>query len=257
MDSVKKDRELLRAKRASKFLLVLAASGLVAFGVIHKSVISMPELLPTTIEITFEQIAEAKEEPEALPEPLPQPTEPTPQEEPPEDKVLTAEESEEKIEIPKIEEPKKEVPPPPEPVKPIAKPEKKPVVKPKPGAKPPVEKKAEAKAQEAVKAPVLAPADNSAVTRPKISALLVGLVERYKRYPKAARRAAMEGVAIVEFVVNKEGTVISARIVKPTEKTPLDKAAQDLIQKIIGKSFNIENPGLTIRIPIRYQLTED
>lgn len=266
MEGVKKDRELLKAKRLSKVFLLLAGVGLIGLGLAHHSMISIPQTAPKVIEITFEQVALAKEEPPLEPETEPEKTE-DPIEEPVEEKILSSELSEEKIDLPEekpLPEVKQPEPAPELPKKSEVKPKEKPVKKPKPKLKPEEKKVSPQKVSEAAKetgAPAAAPSpapagDPGTSAKPKLTSLLLGVVEKYKRYPKAARRAGLEGVAVVEFAINAQGTVTSAQVVKLTDKTSLDKAAQDLAQKIVGTAFHLPNPGLTVRVPIRYQLTD-
>lgn len=97
-------------------------------------------------------------------------------------------------------------------------------------------------------------AAEQAVKKKNITAMLVSLVEKHKRYPKAARRAGMEGVVLVEFSVDPSGKVTGASVIKKSGKGPLDSASQDLSDRIIGAAFNVPNAGMKIQVPIRYSL---
>lgn len=97
-------------------------------------------------------------------------------------------------------------------------------------------------------------AAEQAVKKKSITAMLVSLVEKHKRYPKAARRAGMEGVVLVEFSVDPSGKVTGASVIKKSGKGPLDSASQDLSDRIIGTAFNVPNAGMKIQVPIRYSL---
>ena len=230
----------------------------------------LPAQQPRTIELSFAQIQEIQPEetPEVLPEPLPQPV----IEEP---KKLLTDESEFKVEPEKVVEEKlpeseaEPVPPPPVPVE-QPKPKKVEPEKPKPKAaekprpvkkvkEPKVEKKdpAPQKASESTEgkaASVGHAAAEQAVKKKSITAMLVSLVEKHKRYPKAARRAGMEGVVLVEFSVDPSGKVTGASVIKKSGKGPLDSASQDLSDRIIGTAFNVPNAGMKIQVPIRYSL---
>ena len=270
----RKDNELLNAKRLSKAALAAFACAFAWAGCTLKTDAPLPAQQPRTIELSFAQIQEIQPEetpevlPEVLPEPLPQPV----IEEP---KKLLTDESEFKVEPEKVVEEKlpeseaEPVPPPPVPVE-QPKPKKVEPEKPKPKAaekprpvkkvkEPKVEKKdpAPQKASESTEgkaASVGHAAAEQAVKKKSITAMLVSLVEKHKRYPKAARRAGMEGVVLVEFSVDPSGKVTGASVIKKSGKGPLDSASQDLSDRIIGTAFNVPNAGMKIQVPIRYSL---
>lgn len=266
----RKDNELLNAKRLSKAALAAFACAFAWAGCTLKTDAPLPAQQPRTIELSFAQIQEIQPEetPEVLPEPLPQPV----IEEP---KKLLTDESEFKVEPEKVVEEKlpeseaEPVPPPPVPVE-QPKPKKVEPEKPKPKAaekprpvkkvkEPRVEKKdpAPQKASESTEgkaASVGHAAAEQAVKKKSITAMLVSLVEKHKRYPKAARRAGMEGVVLVEFSVDPSGKVTGASVIKKSGKGPLDSASQDLSDRIIGTAFNVPNAGMKIQVPIRYSL---
>lgn len=140
------------------------------------------------------------------------------------------------------------------------KPKPKAVEKPKP-VKKPKETKAEKgepalqKASESAEAKAAShAAAEQAPKRKSITAMLVSLVEKHKRYPKAARRAGMECVVLVEFTVDSSGKVTGASVIKKSGKGPLDSASQELSNRIIGTAFNVPNAGMKIQVPIRYSL---
>lgn len=265
----RKDNELLKAKRLSKAALAAFACAFAWAGCTLKTDAPLPAQQPRTIELSFAQIQEIQPEetPEVLPEPLPQPV----IEEP---KKLLTDESEFKVEPEKVVEeklPESEADPVPSPV-PVEQPKPKKAEpekpKPKPAEKPKLVKKPkEPKAEKKTPAPQKASestegkassvghaAAEQAAKRKSITAMLVSLVEKHKRYPKAARRASMEGVVLVEFSVDPSGKVTGASIIKKSGKGPLDSASQDLSNRIIGTAFNVPNSGMKIQVPIRYSL---
>lgn len=265
----RKDNELLKAKRLSKAALATFACAFAWAGCTLKTDAPLPAQQPRTIELSFAQIQEIQPEetPEVLPEPLPQPV----IEEP---KKLLTDESEFKVEPEKVVEeklPESEADPVPSPV-PVEQPKPKKAEpekpKPKPAEKPKLVKKPkEPKAEKKTPAPQKASestegkassvghaAAEQAAKRKSITAMLVSLVEKHKRYPKAARRAGMEGVVLVEFSVDPSGKVTGASIIKKSGKGPLDSASQDLSNRIIGTAFNVPNSGMKIQVPIRYSL---
>ena len=224
----RKDNELLNAKRLSKAALAAFACAFAWAGCTLKTDAPLPAQQPRTIELSFAQIQEIQPEetPEVLPEPLPQPV----IEEP---KKLLTDESEFKVEPEKVVEEK------------LPESEAKPV--------PPAPQKASA-STEGKAASVGHAAAEQADKKKSITAMLVSLVEKHKRYPKAARRAGMEGVVLVEFSVDPSGKVTGASVIKKSGKGPLDSASQDLSDRIIGTAFNVPNAGMKIQVLIRYSL---
>lgn len=266
----RKDNELLKAKRLSKAALAAFACVCTWAGCTLKT--NAPQIVhqPRIIELSFSQIQDIQPEeaPEVRPEPQPQPVIKEP-------KKLLTDESEFKVEPEKVVEEKlpeseaKPVPPAPVPAeqsKPKkAEPEKpkpKALEKPKPAKKPkePKAEKGEPALQKAsesaeAKAPVAAhAAAEQTVKKKSITAMLVSLVEKHKRYPKAARRAGIEGVVLVEFTVDSSGKVTGASVIKKSGKGSLDSASQELSNRIIGTAFNVPNAGMKIQVPIRYSL---
>lgn len=260
----RKDNELLKAKRLSKAALAAFACAFAWAGCTIKTDAPQPAQQPRTIELSFAQIQDIQ--PEETPEPQPQPV----IEEP---KKLLTDESEFKVEPERVVEEKlpeseaKPVPPAPVPAE-QSKPKKAEPEKPKPKAleKPkPVKKLKEPKAEKGE--PALQKASESAeakatsqaaaeqvAKRKSITAMLVSLVEKHKRYPKAARRAGMQGVVLTEFTVDASGKVTGASVIKKSGKGPLDSASQELSNRIIGTAFNVPNAGMKIQVPIRYSL---
>ena len=264
----RKDNELLKAKRLSKAALAAFACAFAWAACTIKTDAPQPAQQPRTIELSFAQIQDIQPEetPEVRPEPQLQPV----IEEP---KKLLTDESEFKVEPERVVEEKlpeseaKPVPPAPVPAE-QSKPKKADPEKPKPKAlekpkpaKKPKEPKAEKgdpalqKASESAEAKAASQAAAEQVAKRKsITAMLVSLVEKHKRYPKAARRAGMEGVVLVEFTVDSSGKVTGASVIKKSGNGPLDSASQELSNRIIGTAFNVPNAGMKIQVPIRYSL---
>jgi len=260
----RKDNELLKAKRLSKAALAAFACAFAWAGCTIKTDAPQPAQQPRTIELSFAQIQDIQPEetPEVRPEPQPQPV----IEEP---KKLLTDESEFKVEPERVVEEKlpeseaKPVPPAPVPAE-QSKPKKAEPEKPKPKAleKPkPVKKLKEPKAEKGE--PALQKASESAEAKAASQAAaeqvakrksITAMLEKHKRYPKAARRAGMEGVVLVEFTVDSSGKVTGASVIKKSGNGPLDLASQELSNRIIGTAFNVPNAGMKIQVPIRYSL---
>lgn len=98
---------------------------------------------------------------------------------------------------------------------------------------------------------------NSAALKNKIAANIVYQMERYKKYPKQARRISAEGIAKVTFSVNAAGVVSSADISDSSGYYILDSAALQAAEKIIGsKVVNNEsyNKLLQVTVPVDFYL---
>lgn len=243
----REDKNVRKAKRIAKVLVLLALGFIFWLIRGHKDETVVPVQPMQLIELSFEQFVP------------PQPT-PEPQ---PEEKRLLAEDSDLKT----APEPEPKPEPKPEPVRkpePISEPVKPPEpVKPKKAVKkeisktvkkavsqePPTQSASAAKTQGNEKA-------NELKTRNTIASMLVALVEKRKRYPKAARRAAMEGVTEVLFTVDKTGKITAASVSKASGKGPLDRECESLAARLVGTELGVLNPGLKLTVPIRFTLSD-
>lgn len=98
---------------------------------------------------------------------------------------------------------------------------------------------------------------NSAALKNEIAVNIVYQMERYKKYPKQARRISAEGIAKVTFSVNAAGVVSSADISDSSGYSILDNAALQAAEKIIGsKVVNNEsyNNLLQVTVPVDFYL---
>ncbi|WP_251569464.1 energy transducer TonB [Parasutterella muris] len=243
----REDKNVCKAKRIAKVLVLLALGFIFWLIRGHKDETVVPVQPMQLIELSFEQFVP------------PQPT-PEPQ---PEEKRLLAEDSDLKT----APEPEPKPEPKPEPVRkpePISEPVKPPEpVKPKKAVKkeisktvkkavsqePPTQSASAAKTQGNEKA-------NELKTRNTIASMLVALVEKRKRYPKAARRAAMEGVTEVLFTVDKTGKITAASVSRASGKGPLDRECESLAARLVGTELGVSNPGLKLTVPIRFTLSD-
>ncbi len=243
----REDKNVRKAKRIAKVLVLCALVLLLWLIRGHKEDTVVPVQPMQLIELSFEQFVP------------PQPTA-APQ---PEENRLLAEDSD----IKTAPEPEPKPEPKPEPVKepePIREPVKPPEpVKPKKAVKkeiqktvkktvtqdPPTQSTSAAKTEgnESV---------NELKTRNTIASMLVALVEKRKRYPKAARRAAMEGVTEVLFIVDKTGKITAASVSKASGKGPLDRECESLAARLVGTELGVLNPGLKLTVPIRFTLSD-
>lgn len=243
----REDKNVRKAKRIAKVLVLLALGFIFWLIRGHKDETVVPVQPMQLIELSFEQFVP----PQSAPEPQP------------EEKRLLAEDSDLKT----APEPEPKPEPKPEPVRkpePISEPVKPPEpVKPKKAVKkeisktvkkavsqePPTQSASAAKTQGNEKA-------NELKTRNTIASLLVALVEKRKRYPKAARRAAMEGVTEVLFTVDKTGKITAASVSQASGKGPLDRECESLAARLVGTELGVSNPGLKLTVPIRFTLSD-
>lgn len=243
----REDKNVRKAKRIAKVLVLLALSFIFWLIRGHKDETVVPVQPMQLIELSFEQFVP----PQSAPEPQP------------EEKRLLAEDSDLKT----APEPEPKPEPKPEPVRkpePISEPVKPPEpVKPKKAVKkeisktvkkavsqePPTQSASAAKTQGNEKA-------NELKTRNTIASMLVALVEKRKRYPKAARRAAMEGVTEVLFTVDKTGKITAASVSQASGKGPLDRECESLAARLVGTELGVSNPGLKLTVPIRFTLSD-
>jgi protein TonB len=83
-------------------------------------------------------------------------------------------------------------------------------------------------------APVTAPAPPQAAAgegRDSFLARLLAQLNRVKQYPRAARRARIEGVVMLHFVMDAQGKLVSFDIAKSSGRPVLDNEALALIQR--------------------------
>ncbi|HYH18538.1 MAG TPA: energy transducer TonB [Azospirillum sp.] len=132
----------------------------------------------------------------------------------------------------------------PDPPKPPPKPKEKPkpqpprVERPKPAPAPgPTPPAAAAPTVPAPPAPVAAaPAPGPASTQvsravPAWQGLVLGHLERHKRYPRLAQIRRLEGVAQVRFILDRQGRVLSARLEKSSGHAILDEETVSLVER--------------------------
>jgi protein TonB len=137
--------------------------------------------------------------------------------------------------------PKIDVAVPPKPKPKPRKPQKQVAVqeplKPQPDEKPPAPATTAPPEVQAPPAPVVAaPAPGLAAARapnavPSWQGLLLGRLERFKRYPTVAELRHQQGVAYLGFVMDRRGRVLSARIEKSSGVASLDEETLALIHR--------------------------
>ena len=175
----------------------------------------------------------------------------------------------------------------PEKVKPKPKPKPKPRPKPKPKVKPlpkpadeirkSVEKKIEKSLEPTIEkseAPVSAPLPAPAAKKPSVSAQKLDreklerqkaeylkkvrqMIERKKYYPGIAKKLRQTGEVEVQFVIQRDGSVCCAKVVRASKYRRLNHAALKTVNEIgtfgpLPKVFDEEQ--LILTVPINYRL---
>lgn len=98
---------------------------------------------------------------------------------------------------------------------------------------------------------------NNAELQNEIAAKIVYQMERYKKYPKQARRINAEGIAKITFSVNAAGIVSSADISYSSGYAVLDNAALQAAEKIVGSKVvtnETYNDLLQVTVPVNFYL---
>ena len=87
----------------------------------------------------------------------------------------------------------------------------------------------------------------------KLAATLVERLARFQRYPAQAR--GVEGVVSVAFSIDRQGKLVSSRIVKSSGSALLDAEALDLIKRAVPlppPPAEIADSQLSFVVPIRF-----
>lgn len=95
---------------------------------------------------------------------------------------------------------------------------------------------------------------------PSYMALVRGMLEASKRYPRRALERGDQGVVVLWFVINRYGQVINYRIEQSSGSTILDGEVVRLIKKVNKFPMmpdEVARDSLEITIPIRFVLIDD
>lgn len=160
-------------------------------------------------------------------------------------------------------------PPPPEP-KPKPDPEPERAPEPEPVKEPIVE---EAEAVEQTTAPtslVAAPDEVAAAPvegAPSLSqsarsvswqSALLGRLERFKRYPPAARRMRREGVVYIRFTMDRQGSILAKQIEESSGATVLDQEVLDLLSRaepLPPPPPDVKGEAIELVVPVEFYVT--
>lgn len=229
----------------------------------------VPEPAPTMPEPQAEP-AVPPTPPVSGPEPAPLPVEPTPEAVPPDpmpvEPAPTPAIPEPIPAPPELPVPEAALPLPPAPV-PAPAPRRVPprpalpratASRPAPDARQPVS--VEATASSAVPAPAtapLAPPAPSASQAPAWQGMLLGRLQRAKRYPDGARGRREEGVASLTFSMSRDGQVLSARIARSSGSEELDAEALAMVRRaepLPAPPADVPGNPITLTVPVRFSL---
>jgi protein TonB len=101
------------------------------------------------------------------------------------------------------------------------------------------------------------PGADAAVQRGFVELHVLDWLAQHRSYPRAARRAGLEGTVHVRFVIDPEGRIASAAIERSSGARVLDQAALDLLGRaspVPGLAQFGLAQALELRLPIDYRL---
>jgi len=112
-------------------------------------------------------------------------------------------------------------------------------------------------------------AEHSGEPREKVVVDVDALTERYKReveplfedakrYPRSARRAGLEGAALVDVHIDADGTIVEVELARSSGFELLDRAALDSarsVGKLPAPPPELRWESRTLRIPYRFSLS--
>ncbi|MDR3515996.1 MAG: TonB family protein [Azospirillaceae bacterium] len=87
---------------------------------------------------------------------------------------------------------------------------------------------------------------------------LVARLERFKRYPAAARARQQQGVALVHFVIDRDGQVLSSQLIRSSDSSALDDESLALLQRaapLPPPPDAVTGERIELTVPIRFSLT--
>ncbi len=83
---------------------------------------------------------------------------------------------------------------------------------------------------------------------------LLTIANKYKVYPKNARRSGIEGTNYILVNIDKTGKVVKAELATQSGKRLLDVASGKLSSKLINAQLSGVNTAMQVRIPISYTM---
>lgn len=85
-------------------------------------------------------------------------------------------------------------------------------------------------------------------------------LERFKRYPEAARKQSAEGTVLVSFAVMRDGTIRDAKVIKTSGVPILDGAALEMLARaspLPTAPDNVSGEAFTFAVPLKFEVRKD
>jgi periplasmic protein TonB len=104
-------------------------------------------------------------------------------------------------------------------------------------------------------APVASKATPKSITR--WESTLAAHIDRFKRYPSEARAHGEQGVATVVFTMNRDGRVLTSRIVQSSGSAALDQETLQMLtraQPMPKPPDGMQGMELSLAVPIRFNI---
>lgn len=86
-------------------------------------------------------------------------------------------------------------------------------------------------------------------------AAVLQAVEKYKQYPRQARRSGAAGTCVLKVHISSDGRVDSCTLAEGSGRAVLDAAATRLGERLVGLNAGGKG-GFTILVPVRYRLSD-
>jgi periplasmic protein TonB len=138
---------------------------------------------------------------------------------------------------------------------------------PQPVEQPPVQASAPAQAAsqpktDATPAPAPAASRQGRSTKPSKAQLtwqraLLLRLDRHKRYPSAARRQRQQGIATVQFTIDRQGHVLASRLVGSSGAPLLDAEALDVLSRaspLPPPPYDMGGATVELALPIQFKI---
>ncbi len=97
--------------------------------------------------------------------------------------------------------------------------------------------------------------DTTKIEEKAFAVYLQQLIEKERRYPRAARKRNIEGSVEFSVEVNKKGSLIKLHLASSSGSRILDKAAEDLLQRVFPVDYTLRN-NVRTTIQIMYKLQD-
>jgi periplasmic protein TonB len=106
---------------------------------------------------------------------------------------------------------------------------------------------------EAIARPALPPARIAPGRDSDYVGKLLGWLERFKEYPRAARLRRIEGQVMLELSIMADGQIASAKVVTGSGNPVLDDAALEMVRRAAPVPMPNDGP-LALRVPVMFAL---